>query len=144
MAAPTVQEPQAVRIVWSASLVQGLGAGFALIVRPDRITGAKKFTQEHYVADLAATPDPAARAKAIEVVADLEKGRRFEFTSSEILGIDMSPPGRFGPGRIVLRTAKGEETVKIAGSFGTGSGDLFALLHRWLEAWAPGKVRKGA
>lgn len=134
--------PEGVRVIWSASLVQGLGAGFALIVRSNRIAGAKKFTQEHYVADLGLMPGFAAREKALKVLADLERGKKFEFTKDEIVRIEMSEPGRFGPGRIVFKTTRGEETVKVAGSFGTGSGSVFAMVQQWLEAFAPGKVQK--
>lgn len=35
-----------VRVVWSKGLVLGFGGGFAFILRPDRLTGSKKFTRE--------------------------------------------------------------------------------------------------
>lgn len=142
MNAPLLSRTDSLRVIWSPSLVQGFGAGFAFILRGDRIAGAKKFTQEDYIVDLGTVADPAERARAMKVLEGLEKGIRFELTRDQIVGIEFAEPGRFGPGRITFRTIRGEQTVKITGSFGTGSGAILRVLLSTFESFAPGKVRK--
>lgn len=142
MEGPSEIKQDSVQVVWSSLLVQGLGAGFAFLFRPGRVTGAKKFTQDTWVANVTADLDPKERTKAMKTVESLEKGKKFEFTSEQVQAIEFTEPGRFGAGKIVFRTAQGEEVVKIAGSFGTGTGSLFTALLERFNAFAPGKVRK--
>lgn len=132
-----------VRVVWAPGLVQGLGAGFALILRPDRIVGAKKYTQtvelfENQGQEVGSKQE-SSQSRTIEI---LEKAKRFEFRVGEIQSIEISPPGRLGPGKIVFRTGRGEETVKVAGTFGTGTEGILAKLSSWLEEFAPGRVKR--
>jgi len=139
MAQGTEELPE---VAGSGALVQGLGAGFAFVFRGNRVLGAKKFTQDTWVARVGEMADPTERARALRTVESLEKGKRFEFTKDEVQAIEFTPPGRLGAGRIVFRTAQGEEAVKVAGTFGTGTAGLFDMLFRRFREFAPGKVRR--
>ncbi len=131
-----------VQVIWSGLLVQGLGAGFAFVFRPDRVLGAKKFTQDTWTANVYAIADPKERARAMKTLESLEKGKKFEFTPAEVQAIEFTAPGRLGAGKIVFRTARGEETVRVAGSWGTGTGSLVDVLFERFSAFAPGRVQK--
>ncbi len=131
-----------VQVVWSGLLVQGLGAGFAFVFRPGRVLGAKKFTQDTWAADLGAIADPKEHAKAQKTLEALERGRKFEFASADVQSIEFTAPTKFGAGKIVFHTSQGEETVKVAGTWGTGTGSLFDILFERFNTFAPGKVRK--
>lgn len=138
MSQESIESPQ---VIWSGFLTQGVGAGFAFVFRPGRVLGAKKFAQETWIADVGRIADSKERGRALKTIEALEAGRRFEFTADEIQGIEVMPPKKFGGGKIVLRTARGEETVKIAGTFGTGAAGLLEILLERFNGLAPGKVR---
>ncbi len=142
MVAVTEGNAGPVQVVWSGLLVQGLGAGFAFVFRPGRVLGAKKFTQDTWAADLSTIADPKERAKSMKTLEALEKGRKFEFAPADLQSIEFTPPTKFGTGKIVFHTNQGEESVKVAGSWGTGTGSLFDILFERFSAFAPGKVRK--
>ncbi|TLZ65649.1 MAG: hypothetical protein E6K12_09070 [Methanobacteriota archaeon] len=72
----------------------------------------------------------------------LEMAKRFEFPRDEIQSIEVTPPGPSGPGRIVIRTTRDEQNVKVSDELATGEGATFDTLVTWLEEFAPGQLTK--
>lgn len=130
-----------VAVIHSMALRRGLGAGYALVIKPTKIVGAKKFTQEHYFAYML-TLDQAGKTAAQKVAAEIEKDKQFELTGDQILSVEIKDPGRFTGGHIAFKTPQEEIKISVSGTFGTGSGNILDVLTKLFNDVAPGKVHR--
>ena len=128
-----------VAVLHTAALSRGTLKGYGLIVTHDALIGAKKYTDNHYLA-LLSNLDESGRRGAQQVASTLMQSADFEVAHDEIVAIDIKPPGRFKPGALMLRSGTTELKLTISGTFGTGSKQLPEILVALLDPVAPEKV----
>ncbi len=80
--------------------------------------------------------------KRVKTLAALEMAKRFEFARDEIQSIEVTPPGPSGSGKIVIRTLRGEQNVKVTEDFAKAAGGTLDTLVTWLGEFAPGQLMK--
>lgn len=127
-------------LVHSGALFSGVAKGYALILTGDRVIGCKEFTEGHLVAS---APLDAEATKALQ---SLLGHQEFSVPYGEVQAVTIKAPGKLKPGAFTFRTAAGEHTVKIGGSFGSrfsGVSLMLEMVTGLLQEVMPGRVDAG-
>jgi hypothetical protein len=134
----------AIWVLRTESLYQGLAKGFGLVIGPNKLIGGKKYTEGHFIAYLPQLDD-AGRMQALRVAGEIAKSRGFEIMKNQLISVETKEPGKFKPGHIIFKTIQGEYKVNATGTFGsslTGAASIYELVLKLMNDFAPGKIRR--
>jgi hypothetical protein len=106
-------------VIWSLAITRKLNAGYALVVKSDRVIGINKGAWGWNSSSTAylgpgSKATESDRQAAEEVVAELLQKVDFDVPKSEISKISYRAPGLFSNGRVVIKGTSGDIELRLA------------------------------